>query len=147
MVKEIQVDENKKRQPTRKRVCAFNDPEIKFNELTNYNTSNGKPPVKKEVLEFMHLLLEECTHMVNYDMPYDTSLVHVVAANDDCYVLRDGVNDFTSIWPGCEVEYIKGQGHVSAFLFSQLKFRQTIMNTLDKMINKYQMNLNTDIKT
>jgi hypothetical protein len=52
-----------------------------------------------EVFEFMHLLMDECTHMLNFDMPIDTSLVKVVAAKDDAYVLRDGVNDFQSIWP------------------------------------------------
>jgi hypothetical protein len=60
--------------------------------------------------------------MLNFDTPYDTNLIHAVVAKDDCYVLRDGVNDFQSIWPGCEVEYID-QGHVSAFLLSQDKFR------------------------
>ena len=53
-----------------------------------------------EILEFMHLLMDECTHLLNFDVPFDTSLVHVVAAKDDAYVLRDGVNDFNSIWPG-----------------------------------------------
>ncbi len=53
-----------------------------------------------EVLEFMHLLMDECTHLLHYDIPVDTSLVHVIAAKDDAYVLRDGVNDFNSIWPG-----------------------------------------------
>jgi hypothetical protein len=37
---------------------------------------------------------------LHYDIPIDTSLIHVIAAKDDAYVLRDGVNDFNSIWPG-----------------------------------------------
>ncbi len=40
------------------------------------------------------------THLLHYDIPVDTSLIHVIAAKDDAYVLRDGVNDFNSIWPG-----------------------------------------------
>ena len=45
----------------------------------------------------MTLLMDECTHLINYDIPYDTSLVRVIAAKDDAYILRDGVNDFNSI--------------------------------------------------
>lgn len=66
--------------------------------LTDY--SERKPGISMEVVEFMHLLMDECTHMLNFDMPVDTSLVRVIAAKDDAYVLRDGVNDFPSLWPG-----------------------------------------------
>jgi hypothetical protein len=124
IVMEIQVDQNRLRPPHRRRICSFTDPGMDWYSLINYNVDDkgSKSHVNKEVLEFMHLLMDECTHMVNYDVPFDPSLIHVVAATDDAYVLRDGVNDFKTIWPGCEVEYIE-QGHVSAFLLSQQKFR------------------------
>ena len=44
--------------------------------------------------------MDECTGMINYDKPIDTSLVRVLTAKDDAYVLRDGVHDFETIWPG-----------------------------------------------
>jgi hypothetical protein len=100
-VMEIQVEQNRLRSPQRRRICSFTDPGMNWDELINYNINEkGKHEINREVLEFMHLLMDECTHMVNYDIPYDTSLIHVVSAKDDCYVLRDGVNDFQSIWPG-----------------------------------------------
>lgn len=71
----------------------------------------------------MALLMDDCTHLLNYDMPFDTSLVSVLTATDDAYVLRDGLNDFNSIWPGSHVEYLADKGHVSAFLFAQQKYR------------------------
>lgn len=48
----------------------------------------------------MQLLMDECTHLINFDKPYDVNLVRVLSAKNDAYVLRDGVHDFHSIWPG-----------------------------------------------
>ena len=95
------MEQNKLRPSHRRRVCSFTDPDQNWDRLTNYNVDDkGKNQINKEVLEFMHLLMDETTHMVNYDIPFDPSLVHIVSATDDCYVLRDGVNDFKAIWPG-----------------------------------------------
>ena len=89
--------------------------------------------------------MDECTHLLNYDSPVDKDLIKVISAQDDAYVLRDGVNDFNSIWPGnytllsllkvwlificwlfsssgTQVEYLD-KGHVSAFVLAQNKFR------------------------
>jgi len=98
---------------------------IDDNLLTSFNDEKAK--VKKEIVEFMRLLMDECTHLMNYDKPIDNTLIRVLTAKDDAYVLRDGVHGFEQIWPGCQVEYLD-QGHVSAFIFSQKKFRQTIIN-------------------
>ena len=96
-IKSMHEEENRRR--ACKKVCSFTDGStIQFNTLANY--SDIKPNISMEVVEFMHLLMDECTHMLNFDTPVDTSLVHVVAAKDDAYVLRDGVNDFPSLWPG-----------------------------------------------
>ncbi len=102
-----------------KQISIFSpESNIDLSKLTNFN----KQLVNKEIFEFMTLLMDECTHLINYDIPYDTSLVRVIAAKDDAYILRDGVNDFNSIWPGSTVEYID-EGHVSAFVRGQSKFR------------------------
>ena len=93
----------------------FNIDPKRLNSFNNQSVSN-------EIFEFMVSLMDECTHFINYDMPFDTSLIKVIAAKDDAYILRDGVNDFNSIWPGSSVEYIE-EGHVSAFLRGQPKFR------------------------
>lgn len=103
-IKAMHEEENRKRD--RKKICPFTAEEasMQFSRLTNYNES--KRPINMEVIEFMHILMDECTHMLSFDTPVDTSLVHVVAAKDDAYVLRDGVNDFLSIWPGSYSIYL-----------------------------------------
>jgi hypothetical protein len=89
--------ENRKRD--KKKICSFaEESNIDFRKLVNYG--EDKTPINMEIIEFMHLLMDECTHMLNFDVPVDTSLVHVLAAKDDAFILRDGVNCFTSIWPG-----------------------------------------------
>lgn len=102
------------------------DSSVKYEELANYNNQmrhqEMTDPINREVVEFMHLLMEDCTHLVNYDTPYDTNMISVLTASDDAYVLRDGVNGFKEIWPGSQVEYLD-RGHVSAFLFGQKKYR------------------------
>lgn len=135
-LKELHKTENQKRAAQNKfKICPFSsDSEVKFSKLLNFNNLDEK---RLEILEFMHLLMDECTHLLHYDVPVDTSLVYALVAKDDAYVLRDGVNDFNSIWPESKVEYIVDQGHVSAFLLSQKKFRVSIINVLNDMIKKH----------
>lgn len=135
--------ENSKRAPENKQICSFlnNSPDpIDFNKLDNYNTPSGKKekPVHPEIIEFMHILMDECTHLLNFDKPVDTSLIKVISAKEDCYILRDGVNDFKSIYniEDNQVEYLD-RGHVGAFLLSQNRFRQTIVTMLNKLIEKH----------
>jgi len=103
--------------------------------LLNYTDKLGKG-IHPEVIRFMHLIMDECTHLINYDQPVDTDLIKIVSAKEDCYILRDGVNDFSSIWPGVQVEYLD-KGHVSAFILSQNQFRQTIISMLNQLIEKH----------
>ncbi len=70
---------------------------IEFNKLQNFNK---KYHINNEIIEFMHLLMDECTHLLNYDVPVDKQLIKVISAKNDAYILRDGVNDFNSVWPG-----------------------------------------------
>lgn len=123
--------------PVDERLLFADNSTKNFEQLTSFNKLASKDHVSMEIIEFMHLLMDECTHMVNFDVPCDTSLVRVLAAKDDAYVLRDGLADFRTIWPGSQVEFFD-QGHVSAFLLLQQKYRKTIRETLNKLINKYQ---------
>ena len=68
--------------------------------LKNYNLMFKQNKVKNEIVEFMQLLMDECTHLINFDKPRDTTLIHVLSARDDAYILRDGVHDLQTIWPG-----------------------------------------------
>jgi hypothetical protein len=103
------------------------------NKLTNYNQIAKN---NQEVLYFMQLLMDECTHLLNFDKPIDPTLVYAIAANDDMYVLRDGVQSFSDVWPGSKVTYLS-QGHVSAFLFSQPNYIKIIMKMFNLMIDKH----------
>ena len=87
--------------PPGQRFLLDRDSKLSYEKLMNFNTIEIKNnPVNMEILEFMHLLMDECTHMINFDVPVDTSLIKILSAKDDAYVLRDGVSDFKSIWPG-----------------------------------------------
>ncbi|XP_034036889.1 protein ABHD18 isoform X1 [Thalassophryne amazonica] len=91
---------------------------------------------QKEPVSFMKGVLDECTHMANFSVPVDTSLIIVIQAREDAYVPRAGVVSLQEIWPGCEVRYLNG-GHISAYLFKQKVFRQAIYDAFDRFCQKY----------
>lgn len=73
----------------------------------------------------MRGIMNQCTHLANFSVPVDTSLIIAVCARDDGYVPQEGVADLRDIWPGAEVRYIDG-GHVLAFVLHQKDFRWVI---------------------
>ncbi|MBN3280291.1 ABD18 protein, partial [Polyodon spathula] len=83
---------------------------------------NRRPPHQQESLNFMKGVMDECTHIANFSVPVDPSLVIVVQAKEDAYIPRTGVRSLQEIWPGCEVRFLNG-GHISAYLFKQGLFR------------------------
>ncbi|XP_032366522.1 protein ABHD18 isoform X2 [Etheostoma spectabile] len=95
-----------------------------------------RPSLHRESISFMKGVMDECTHMANFSVPVDTSLIIVVQAKEDAYIPRTGVLSLQEIWPGCEVRYLNG-GHVSAYLFKQNVFRQAIYDTFDRFCLKY----------
>ncbi|KAG9338580.1 hypothetical protein JZ751_025638, partial [Albula glossodonta] len=74
--------------------------------------------LQRESLGFMKGVMDECTHIANFSVPVDPSLIIVVQAKEDAYIPRTGVRSLQEIWPGCEVRYLNG-GHISAYLFKQ----------------------------
>uniref|UniRef100_A0A2K6U7Y6 Abhydrolase domain containing 18 n=1 Tax=Saimiri boliviensis boliviensis TaxID=39432 RepID=A0A2K6U7Y6_SAIBB len=78
--------------------------------------------LRKEPLIFMKGVMDECTHVANFSVPVDPSLIIVVQAKEDAYIPRTGVRSLQEIWPGCEIRYLEG-GHISAYLFKQGLFR------------------------
>nr|XP_033794908.1 protein ABHD18 isoform X2 [Geotrypetes seraphini]XP_033794912.1 protein ABHD18 isoform X2 [Geotrypetes seraphini]XP_033794920.1 protein ABHD18 isoform X2 [Geotrypetes seraphini]XP_033794930.1 protein ABHD18 isoform X2 [Geotrypetes seraphini] len=91
---------------------------------------------QRESLLFMKGVMDECTHVANFSVPVDPSLIIVVQAKEDAYVPRIGVRSLQEIWPGCEIRYLKG-GHISAYLFKQGLFRQAIYDAFDRFLQKY----------
>lgn len=70
----------------------------------------------------MRGIMDECTHLKNFEVPVDTELIIAVCARNDAYVPRDGCMSLEKIWPGAEIRYIDA-GHVSAYLLHQKVFR------------------------
>ncbi len=85
----------------------------------------------------MRGIMDECTHLKNFDVPLDPSLIFIVVAENDAYQPREGISALPDIWPGANVSYIKGKGHVSSYLFKQNVFRQAIYDCIDKYVDKY----------
>nr|KAF6346105.1 abhydrolase domain containing 18 [Pipistrellus kuhlii] len=92
--------------------------------------------LQKESLLFMKGVMDECTHVANFSVPVDPSLIIVVQAKEDAYIPRTGVRSLQEIWPGCEIRYLEG-GHISAYLFKQGIFRQAIYDAFERFLHKY----------
>lgn len=86
---------------------------------------------EKESLQFMRGMMDECTHLKNFTVPYDTSLIIAVCAKDDAYVPREGCSSLEEIWPGAEVRYLDA-GHVSAYVLHQKLFRSSILEAFER---------------
>ncbi|XP_053514229.1 protein ABHD18 isoform X2 [Artibeus jamaicensis] len=92
--------------------------------------------LQKESLLFMKGVMDECTHVANFSVPVDPSLIIVVQAKEDAYIPRTGVRSLQEIWPGCEIRYLEG-GHISAYLFKQGLFRRAIYDAFERFLHKY----------
>lgn len=77
---------------------------------------------EREALQFMRGVMDECTHLKNFTVPYDTSLITAVCAKEDAYVPRVGCSSLEDIWPGAQVKYLDA-GHVSAYVLHQKLIR------------------------
>ena len=86
---------------------------------------------EKESLQFMRGVMDECTHLKNFSLPLDTSLIIAVCAKDDAYVPREGCTSLEDIWPGAEVRYLDA-GHVSAYVLHQKLFRSSIIEAFER---------------
>ncbi|KAM9795159.1 LOW QUALITY PROTEIN: protein ABHD18 [Neosynchiropus ocellatus] len=95
-----------------------------------------RPSLHRESINFMKGVMDECTHMANFSVPVDPSLIIVVQAKEDAYIPRAGVLGLQEIWPGCEVRYLNG-GHISAYLFKQNLFREAIYDAFNRFCLKY----------
>uniref|UniRef100_U5EXN2 Protein ABHD18 n=1 Tax=Corethrella appendiculata TaxID=1370023 RepID=U5EXN2_9DIPT len=89
-----------------------------------------------EALQFMRGMMDECTHLKNFSVPYDTSLIIAVCAKDDAYIPREGCSSLEDIWPGAEIRYLDA-GHVSAYVLHQKLFRQSILEAFERAKEKW----------
>lgn len=80
--------------------------------------------------------MDECTHLKNFSVPYDTDLIIAVCAKDDAYIPRDGCSSLEDIWPGAEIRYLDA-GHVSAYVLHQKLFRSSIVEAFERSKKKW----------
>lgn len=92
---------------------------------------------EREALQFMRGVMDECTHLKNFTVPYDTSLITVVCAKDDAYIPRDGCTSLEELWPGAEIKYLDA-GHVSAYVLHQKLFRSSILEAFERAKKKWE---------
>ncbi|XP_046599359.1 protein ABHD18 isoform X4 [Neodiprion lecontei] len=100
------------------------------------NNKNNSKWREREALQFMRGVMDECTHLKNFEVPVDTELIISVCARDDAYVPREGCMGLEQIWPGAEIRFIDA-GHVSAYLLHQKLFRSTIVEAFTRYMKKY----------
>ncbi|XP_048482294.1 protein ABHD18 [Plutella xylostella] len=91
----------------------------------------------REALQFMRGIMDECTHLSNFSVPFDTSLIIAVCAKHDAYVPRDDVGTLEEIWPGAEVRYVDA-GHVSAYILHQSLFRSCIKEAFERSQKRWK---------
>ncbi|XP_018578413.1 protein ABHD18 isoform X2 [Anoplophora glabripennis] len=89
----------------------------------------------KEALWFMRGMMDECTHLKNFSVPYDTSLIISVCARADGYVPRGGISTLEDIWPGATVKYVDC-GHVGAYIWYRKVFRESIIEAFNRAKKK-----------
>lgn len=92
---------------------------------------------EREALQFMRGVMDECTHLKNFSVPFDTSLITVVCAKDDAYIPRDGCTSLEELWPGAEIKYLDA-GHVSAYVLHQKLFRSSILEAFERAKCKWE---------
>ncbi|KAJ8918748.1 hypothetical protein NQ315_015068 [Exocentrus adspersus] len=103
--------------------------------LTSKKSILEKKKRAKEALWFMKGLMDECTHLKNFSVPYDTSLIISVCARTDGYVPRGGIATLEDIWPGATVKYVDC-GHVGAYIWYRKVFRESIKEAFDRAKTK-----------
>ncbi|XP_021940977.1 protein ABHD18 isoform X2 [Zootermopsis nevadensis] len=106
---------------------------VRLKENIKHSVSRWR---EDEAVLFMHGIMDECTHLRNFTVPVDTSLIIAICAKDDAYIPREGCADLTDIWPGTEVRFLDA-GHVSAYLLHKHTFRAAIIESFQRFKRKY----------
>ncbi|EDV25163.1 uncharacterized protein TRIADDRAFT_25351 [Trichoplax adhaerens] len=78
---------------------------------------------RQHIIEITKYVFDEVTHLQQYPCPVDTSSIIAVVAEKDAYIPRNNATSLEDIWPGCEIRYLVGCGHVDAFLTKLHVFR------------------------
>jgi len=95
---------------------------------------------RRQALAFMRGIMDEFTHLKvssilhvgagrrhkphhsllqNYALPVDPTLCLALAAENDAYQPREGMQPISEVWRGARIRYLRGEGHISSFIFKQ----------------------------
>ncbi|KAI0217808.1 Protein ABHD18 [Lamellibrachia satsuma] len=100
-------------------------------ELTGSHTEQ-----REMAHNFMAGVMDEFTHLGNFSIPVDPSLIIIVVAKSDAYIPRESVISLKELWPEAQLRILDA-GHISAFLFKQHTFRQAIIDSMKMLGDKY----------
>eukprot|EP00094_Tigriopus_californicus_P011427 TCALIF_11032-PA protein Name:"Similar to Uncharacterized protein C4orf29 homolog (Mus musculus)" AED:0.08 eAED:0.11 QI:77/0.5/0.33/1/1/1/3/129/655 len=115
----------------------FRSLQLPFMGLFNRSKAlSSDDKLKREAVQFMRGIMDECTHLKNFDVPVDPSLCVSVSAEYDAYQPQGSIRDVPEIWPGATSMFVPGTGHVGSYLFKQKMFRGVIYEVIDKMKHK-----------
>jgi len=127
---------------SKSRILGFTNRDLEHKNMERVSKlkENVKESVSRwredEAVLFMHGIMDECTHLRNFTVPVDTSLIIAICARDDAYVPREGYADLTDIWPGAEVRFLDA-GHITAYLLHKHTFRAAIIESFQRLKRKY----------
>lgn len=101
-----------------------------------FNKHSKSEDLNLEALSFMKGIMDECTHLKNFNSPVDMDIVIAVCAKRDGYVPQHGMDKLEDIWPGAEVRYVD-TGHVAAFILHRNTFKTAIIDAFQRAQKKY----------
>lgn len=113
------------------------EPVAKVTSVASEHEDIKSPWWERESMQFMRGMMDECTHLKNFSVPYDTELIIAVCAKDDAYIPRTNCSSLEEIWPGAEVREIADAGHVTAFVLHQKLFRSSIIDGFERSKKKW----------
>lgn len=94
-----------------------------FFKLFNWlKFSKESSHIDENIKHFMCGVMDECTHLGNFSVPVDPSLIIIVIASDDAYIPRNTVMSLKDMWPGAVVRQVD-TGHIGAISTKQGMFR------------------------
>eukprot|EP00794_Sanderia_malayensis_P017387 gene17387-19127_t len=107
---------------------------LNFDSLKQYSFPSESLPknISKETVDYLNGILQEFTHLRNYNTPVSGCKIINVFANYDKYVPRDHSSSLAELWPETEIRYIDC-GHIIGVLKYQKVFRDAIADALDKL--------------
>lgn len=99
-------------------------------------SKDEKNDALRDAFNFMVGVMDENTHLGNFDLPVDPQLAIILNASYDGYVPKSNLIPLNELWKGSNLRNINA-GHVAAIIFYHKLFQQAIVDSLDLNARKY----------